>query len=134
MGCKPQWCSRQYKLPGGRLLSVLPAQGDIFPGTVFAQSLLRMFFNIEREREEHMPTSFALVQDALTSLGVAAAEITPDASLLNDLSIDSTEMIEVITIIERKIGISLDEKQLKNVRTVTELASFVENSGKQVAD
>lgn len=74
-----------------------------------------------------MSTSFALVRDALTSLGVSTEEIKPDASLLYDLSVDSTEMIEFIKIIEKQAGIDLDEKQLKRVDTVAELVAFVES-------
>ncbi|MBV9689292.1 MAG: hypothetical protein JO202_06230, partial [Ktedonobacteraceae bacterium] len=80
-----------------------------------------------------MPNSSAIVRDALAQLGVPREEITPAASLLNDLSVDSTELIELITIIEQQIGTHIDEKQLKNVRIVAELVSFVDNYNNQMA-
>ncbi len=80
-----------------------------------------------------MSGSFVLVQDALVQLGVPTEEITPDASLLDDLSVDSTELIELITVIEQQTGVRLDEKRLKNVWTVAELVSFVDSYNNQLA-
>jgi acyl carrier protein len=74
-----------------------------------------------------MSSNFTLVKDALVELGIPIEEIKPDASLLRDLSIDSTELIELITIIEKQMHIHMDEKQIKNVQTVSELVSFVDN-------
>jgi acyl carrier protein len=79
-----------------------------------------------------MFTGSTLVQEALQSLGVPSDQITPDASLLNDLAIDSTEMIECIAIIEKKAGMNIDEKQLKTVKTVAELISYVESQYKPI--
>lgn len=70
--------------------------------------------------------SFAAIQDALVQLGVSREEITPAASLRDDLSIDSTEQIELIIALEQQIGTELDEKQVKSVRTVAELVSVVD--------
>ncbi|GCE49779.1 acyl carrier protein [Thermosporothrix hazakensis] len=75
-----------------------------------------------------MADTSTFVQDALVQLGVERQEITPEATLLDDLSVDSTELIELITILEKQMDIQLDEKQLKNVHTVAELVSFVESS------
>ena len=70
--------------------------------------------------------SFAAIQDALVQLGVSREEITPAASLRDDLSIDSTEQSELIIALEQQIGTELDEKQVKSVRTVAELVSVVD--------
>ncbi len=75
-----------------------------------------------------MSDNFAIVQSALMQLGVPIEEIKPTASLLDDLAIDSTEKIELIIVLEQRLGTSLDEKQLKNVQTVTELVSFVDSN------
>jgi acyl carrier protein len=74
-----------------------------------------------------MSQGLETVQHVLEQLGIPATEITADASLLNDLSIDSTELIEIVATIERQAQISLDEKQLKNLHTVAELAAFVDS-------
>lgn len=79
-----------------------------------------------------MSDSFALVQGILTELGFPAEDITPEASLLNDLSIDSTELIELVTIIEKRISVPVDEKQLKNAKTVAELVSLIQKTSNQV--
>src|SRR5437016_5786456 len=90
-------------------------------------------FSLPARKRGVMSTSFALVQDALTLLGVSSEEITPNASLLHDLSVDSTEMIEFITIIERQTGVRIDERKMKNINTVAELVSLIENYSSQLS-
>lgn len=75
-----------------------------------------------------MSQSSIAVRDALVEAGIPATDITPDASLLDDLSIDSTELIEVITLIEKQLDIHLDEKGFKDIHTVAELIVFVDQS------
>jgi acyl carrier protein len=74
-----------------------------------------------------MSESYAVVQNALVELGVPREEIAPTACLRDDLAVDSTEQIELISILEKQLGANLDEKQLKKVRTVAELVSFVDS-------
>jgi len=77
--------------------------------------------------------SSVLVRDVLIQLGVPTDEITPEAALFNDLNVDSTEMIELISVIEHKIETSIDEKLLKNVKTVAELVTFVDSYTNKIA-
>jgi acyl carrier protein len=80
-----------------------------------------------------MSSSFTVVQDALIQIGIPREEIRADVSLLHDLSVDSTELIEVITVIEGQTGLSLDARQLKNIHTVSELIAFVDSYQSQLA-
>lgn len=73
-----------------------------------------------------MSRGYELVRNVLIRLGVPASEIIPEASLLDDLAIDSTELVEVISSLERETRQRIDEKQFKHLRTVADIVKQIE--------
>ena len=59
-------------------------------------------------------------------LGVSAADITPEKSLINDLGADSLDSVELIMAIEQKFGISIPEEAAENIKTVGDIISYVQ--------
>ena len=59
-------------------------------------------------------------------LGVSAADITPEKSLINDLGTDSLDSVELIMSIEQKFGISIPEEAAENIKTVGDIISYVQ--------
>jgi acyl carrier protein len=59
-------------------------------------------------------------------LGVSAADITPEKSLINDLGADSLDSVELIMSIEQKFGISIPEEAAENIKTVGDIISYVQ--------
>ena len=80
-----------------------------------------------------MSDSFTIIQRALIQAGIPQEEIRIEASLRGDLSVDSMELIEVITVIEEETGLSLDVRELKSAQTVAELIAIVDNYQNQRA-
>lgn len=58
-------------------------------------------------------------------LGVAASEITPEKSLINDLGADSLDSVELIMSIEQKFDISIPEDAAENIKTVGDIIEYV---------
>lgn len=58
-------------------------------------------------------------------LGVAASEITPEKSLINDLGADSLDSVELIMSIEQKFDISIPEDAAENIKTVGDIIDYV---------
>lgn len=52
--------------------------------------------------------------------------IKDDSNLINDLGLDSLDMIETVWDIEKKFDISIREDQLKSLATVSEVIKLVE--------
>ena len=52
--------------------------------------------------------------------------IKDDSNLVNDLGLDSLDMIETVWEIEKKFDISIKEDQLKSLATVSEVIKLVE--------
>ncbi len=58
-------------------------------------------------------------------LGVAASEITPEKSLINDLGADSLDSVELIMSIEQKFDISIPDDAAENIKTVGDIIEYV---------
>jgi acyl carrier protein len=56
--------------------------------------------------------------------------LTPDLSLKDDLGIDSLEFVELVQVIEQKLGILISDDSVASVRDVGALLRAVEQSAK----
>jgi len=66
------------------------------------------------------------VSEFLTEeLGVPEHEISPVADLRADLGLDSLDLVELITVMEDRIGTRLDQDELKVIRTVNDVAEVL---------
>lgn len=54
------------------------------------------------------------------------AEATDETELIKDLGIDSLTMLEIVLQIEETIGISIDNSELREIRTLGAVKSFIE--------
>ena len=52
--------------------------------------------------------------------------LTPDASLKNDLEIDSLDFVDIVVIIDREVGFKPQAAELKNVKTLDEFYNYIE--------
>jgi len=55
-------------------------------------------------------------------LGVPQAEISATADLREDLGLDSLDLVELITVMEDKVGTRIDQDLLADVRTVDDVS------------
>ena len=74
------------------------------------------------------PVSFVrslLVQELSIS---AAADVGPDVPLLQKGVIDSIELMQLVSALEAKLGVSIDETEILpgNFRTLNAIAAFLE--------
>ena len=57
-----------------------------------------------------------------------AALVTLDATFDDALQIDSLTMVEVVVACEEKFGVSIPDDEVKNLKTVGDAVSFIENA------
>ena len=67
----------------------------------------------------------AIVEDIA---GVAADDVQPDKSFVDDLDVDSLSMVEVVVAAEEKFGVSIPDDEVKNLKTVGDAVSFIETA------
>ena len=60
--------------------------------------------------------------------GVPADQVTPDKSFVNDLDIDSLSMVEIAVAAQDKFGVEIPDDQLKNLKTMQEVVTYVQNA------
>ena len=61
--------------------------------------------------------------------GIPADQVTPDKSFVNDLDIDSLSMVEIAVAAQDKFGVEIPDDELKNLKTVKDVVSYVQRSG-----
>lgn len=58
-------------------------------------------------------------------LGVPQAEISSAADLRDDLGLDSLDLVELITVMEDRVGTRIDQNRLESVRTVDDVTRLL---------
>lgn len=65
---------------------------------------------------------FRLIAD---QLGVDVAELTPNASILEDLGADSLDVVELVMSLEDVFDIEVPDEAVEGIRTVGDLQQYV---------
>lgn len=66
----------------------------------------------------------AIVAD---QLGVKPAEVTKDASILDDLGADSLDVVELVMALEETFDIEIPDDAVEEMRTIGDIQRFVES-------
>lgn len=70
------------------------------------------------------------IQEAITNilvekLGIAQSEVTPDASFIKDLGIDSLDYAELIMEFEQKFDIRIPDTDAEKLSTVNQAVKYI---------
>ena len=69
---------------------------------------------------------FEKVRDIIVeTLGCDAEEVTPEASLSDDLGADSLAAVELVMALEEATGLSIAEEDAANLRTVSDILTYL---------
>ncbi|MDD5090598.1 MAG: acyl carrier protein [Candidatus Wallbacteria bacterium] len=60
-------------------------------------------------------------------LGVDEAEITPEASFVDDLGADSLDLVELIMSLEEKFNIEIPDEDAEKIKTVQDAIKYIES-------
>jgi acyl carrier protein len=60
------------------------------------------------------------------TLSVQPKEIKMDERLCDSLGVDSTEMVELVIVLEKKFGITIEEKQITKFSSPREIIALME--------
>ena len=63
-------------------------------------------------------------------LGVAADEVTPEASFIEDLGADSLDIVELVMALEEEFGIEVPDEQAEKLQSVGDVIKYVEENAK----
>jgi len=67
----------------------------------------------------------------IDKLGIPESEITPDASFVRDLGIDSLDYAELVMEFEQTFDIKIPEKKKKKMQTIGQAAEYISSKIKK---
>ena len=69
-----------------------------------------------------------VVQILMTELGVEANQVTPDASVMDDLGADSLDIVTLLMAFEDEFGLTIDDSEAERFSTVGDIVSYIESN------
>lgn len=54
------------------------------------------------------------------------SQLTPEATLKNDLEIDSLDFVDIVVLVDREFGFKPKAEELKNVKTLQDFYNYIE--------
>ncbi|MDR2805244.1 MAG: acyl carrier protein [Dysgonamonadaceae bacterium] len=63
----------------------------------------------------------------IEDIEVEEAVIKPDASLKNDLGIDSLDFVDIVVIVERNFGFKIKAEEMQGVTTLSQFCDYIES-------
>ena len=62
----------------------------------------------------------------IEQLGVAAEEVVPEASFIDDLGADSLDIVELVMAIEEEFGLEIPDEDAERMQNIADVISYVE--------
>ncbi len=63
----------------------------------------------------------------IEQLGVDGAEVTPDASFVEDLGADSLDTVELIMVLEEEFGIEIPDEDAEKIAQVKNAVQYIKD-------
>ena len=78
-----------------------------------------------------MATTFEKVKKIIVEqLGVDEAEVTPEASITDDLGADSLDQVELVMAFETEFNIDIPDEEAEKIKTVGDAINYIKAHGK----
>jgi acyl carrier protein len=76
-----------------------------------------------------MPTTFDRVKKIIVEqLGVDESEVTPEASITDDLGADSLDQVELVMAFETEFNIDIPDEEAEKIKTVCDAVKRVDEA------
>ena len=65
---------------------------------------------------------------AVNDIGIDADKITPESNIIKDLGLDSLDIVDMLMKVEETFGVTIDDGDVVEMRTVADVVRFIENA------
>lgn len=74
---------------------------------------------------------FETVRDIIaTQLGMDANKIKPESDIINDLGLDSLDIVGLGMTLEEKWNLVIEDEDMGKIKTVADVVKYIENNAK----
>ncbi len=75
-----------------------------------------------------MSTFEKVVEIIVEKLGVTAEEVTPEASIIEDLGADSLDIVELVMDMEEEFGLEIPDEEAENLVNVKDIVDYIDKN------
>lgn len=65
---------------------------------------------------------------AVNDIGIDEEKIKPESDIIKELGLDSLDIVDMLMKVEETFGVTIDDSDVAEMRTVADVVSFIENA------
>ena len=69
-----------------------------------------------------------IVEIIANQLGIDRGDVTPEASVVDDLGADSLDVVELIMALEEEFNLEIPDEEAEKIKSVSDIFSHMENA------
>lgn len=64
---------------------------------------------------------------AVNQIGIDEDKVKPDSDIIKDLGLDSLDIVDMLMYVEEEFGVSIDDGDVAEMKTVADVVKFIES-------
>lgn len=65
---------------------------------------------------------------AVNQIGIDEEKVTPESDIIKDLGLDSLDIVDMLMSVEETFGITIDDGDVAEMKTVADVVKFIEDN------
>ena len=65
---------------------------------------------------------------AVNDIGIDADKVKPESDIIKELGLDSLDIVDMLMKVEETFGITIDDSDVVEMKTVADVVRFIENA------
>ena len=74
-----------------------------------------------------MSTFDKIKEMIVDKLGISEDKVTPKSEIVKDLGADSLDLVEMLLSLEENFGVTIEDDQTENIKTVQDIVDLIDN-------